>query len=161
VVAYGLDIALAIMLSLVLLKLWILPRYHGVGLQVLQRLQGTGLRLSADALAQLPDDQRVALLKLIGAFQWVIMSVIFLYFFFSEISAGGSSLGKRIFRLRIVSIQTLGPLSVSLACLRTFISTLCLTLFFPFLFINFFVGLFRRDRRCLHDLMTKSWVIRY
>ncbi|MDR0727942.1 MAG: RDD family protein [Puniceicoccales bacterium] len=161
VIAYLLDVTLAVMCAMVLLKLWILPRYHGAGLQVLRSAQVSGFRLSAEVLVNLSEGQRIALFKLIGAFQWVIMSTIFLYFFLSETLAGGSSLGKRVFRLRIVNVQSAEPISIFRTCMRSAISTTCLTLFFPFLFVNFLIGLFRRDRRCLHDLIAHSWVIRY
>jgi uncharacterized RDD family membrane protein YckC len=130
-------------------------------LQVLQSAQGSGCRLSVEVLANLSADQRIALLRLIGAFQWAIMSTIFLYFFLSEILAGGTSLGKRVFRLRIVNVQSAEPIGIFRTCTRTIVSTTCLTLFFPFLFVNFLTGVFRRDRRCLHDLVAHSWVIHY
>ncbi|MDR2677268.1 MAG: RDD family protein [Puniceicoccales bacterium] len=161
VVAYLMDVTLALMCAMVLLKVWVLPRHHAAGLQVLQSAREPGLRLSAEVLANLSEDQRVALFRLIGTFQWVVMSTIFLYFFLSEILAGGASLGKRIFRLRIVTVQSAEPIGIFRTCTRTAVSTTCLTLFFPFLFVNFLVGLFRRDRRCLHDLIAHSWVIRY
>ncbi|MDR1457175.1 MAG: RDD family protein [Puniceicoccales bacterium] len=161
IVAYVMDVVLASMCAMALLKLWILPRYHGAGLQVLQAAQAPGLRLSTDVLVNLSEDQRLALLKLIGSFQWVIMASIFLYFFLSETLTRGSSLGKLIFRMRIVNAQSAEPIGIFRLCTRTAVSTTCLTLFFPFLFINFLIGLLRRDRRCLHDLMAHSWVIRY
>ncbi|MDR1438333.1 MAG: RDD family protein [Puniceicoccales bacterium] len=158
--AYAMDIFLALLLAMVLLSLWILPRYHGLGLEVLQKLRGSGLQLSSTALASLSKDEQMALLRLLGTFQWVTMAVIFFHFFLGEMLGNGSSIGKRIFRMRVVSNGPNRPYNALLICSRTMISTVCAMVLFPFLAVNFIVALFRKDRRCIHDLLTGTWVVR-
>lgn len=67
----------------------------------------------------------------------------------------GQTPGKKFSRIRVVDVQTLQTASVWKLTLRFvgyFISLITL--------IGFFVGLFRKDKRTLHDLLSGTAVIR-
>jgi len=67
----------------------------------------------------------------------------------------GQTPGKKLSRIRVVDAQTLQNASVLKLTLRFigyFISLITL--------VGFFIGLFRRDKRALHDLLSGTAVIR-
>jgi len=67
----------------------------------------------------------------------------------------GQTPGKKLSRIRVVDAQTLqlAPLwKLTLRFISYFISLITL--------IGFFVGLFRKDKRALHDLLSGTAVIR-
>ena len=68
---------------------------------------------------------------------------------------GGQTPGKKLARIRVVDARTLGNASYWKLILRFigyFISLITL--------IGFFIGLLRRDKRALHDLLSGTAVIR-
>jgi len=63
--------------------------------------------------------------------------------------------GKRLTRIRVVDAKTLAPATyfkLSLRFVGYFLSLVSV--------VGFFIGLFRRDKRCLHDLISGTAVIR-
>lgn len=63
--------------------------------------------------------------------------------------------GKKLVHIRVVDAKTLKPASYWKLCLRFvgyFLSLISL--------VGFFIGFFRRDKRCLHDLLSGTAVIR-
>ncbi|AFV96362.1 MULTISPECIES: RDD family protein [unclassified Sulfuricurvum] len=67
----------------------------------------------------------------------------------------GQTPGKKLSRIRVVDAQTLQNASIGKLTLRFigyFISLITL--------IGFFIGLFRKDKRALHDLLSGTAVIR-
>ena len=103
------------------------------------------------------------LLKFISLLTGSSFLIMLLYFTVAEALLGGATLGKKIFNLRTAyrdspRIPPLGQLFIR-ALIKTF--TFCcfgMSLMFIF-FGNFLIAFFRKDRRTLHDLLTKTSVV--
>lgn len=88
------------------------------------------------------------------------MLTFWLYFALGEAFFAGSSLGKRICRIRSVSTVTLGAPPIMAGFVRGGLKTLTLYLFFPFAMIATLAALFFNRRRQMgHDLMSRTAVI--
>ena len=89
--------------------------------------------------------------------------IMLLYFSVAEALLSGATLGKKIFNLRTAyrdspRIPPLGQLFIR-AFIKTF-TFFCFGVNFLFIFFgNFLIAYFRRDRRTLHDLLTKTSVV--
>lgn len=88
------------------------------------------------------------------------MLTFWLYFAIGEAFFAGSSLGKRICRIRSVSTVTLAPPPIMAGIVRGGLKTLTLYLFFPIALIATLAALFFNKRRQMgHDLMSRTAVI--
>ncbi len=88
------------------------------------------------------------------------MLTFWLYFALGEAFFSGSSLGKRICRIRSVSTVTLGAPPLMAGIVRGGLKTLTLYLFFPLAMIATLAALFFNKRRQMgHDLMSRTVVI--
>lgn len=88
------------------------------------------------------------------------MLTFWLYFALGEAFFAGSSLGKRICRIRSVSTVTLGAPPIMAGIVRGGLKTLTLYLFFPLGMIATLGALFFNKRRQMgHDLMSRTAVI--
>jgi len=88
------------------------------------------------------------------------MLCFWLYFALGEAFFAGSSLGKRICRIRSVSTVTLGAPPIMSGIVRGGLKTLTLYLFFPFGMIATIAALFFNKRRQMgHDMMSRTAVI--
>jgi uncharacterized RDD family membrane protein YckC len=88
------------------------------------------------------------------------MLTFWLYFALGEAFFAGSSLGKRICRIRSVSTVTLSPPPVMAGIVRGGLKTLALYLFFPFGMFATLIALFFNKRRQMgHDMMSRTAVI--
>lgn len=83
-----------------------------------------------------------------------------LYFAIGEAFFAGSSLGKRICRIRSISTVTLGPLPILAGITRGGLKTLVLFWLFPLAFAATFLALLFNKRRQLgHDLFARTAVV--
>lgn len=88
------------------------------------------------------------------------MLCFWLYFALGEAFFAGSSLGKRICRIRSVSTVTLGKPPIMAGIIRGGLKTLTLYLFFPIGMTATLVTLFFNKRRQMgHDMMSRTAVI--
>lgn len=88
------------------------------------------------------------------------MLCFWLYFALGEAFFAGSSLGKRICRIRSVSTVTLGAPPIMAGIVRGGLKTLTLYLFFPLGMIATLAALFFNKRRQMgHDMMSRTAVI--
>jgi uncharacterized RDD family membrane protein YckC len=88
------------------------------------------------------------------------MLTFWLYFALGEAFFAGSSLGKRICRIRSVSTVTLSPPPIMAGIVRGGLKTLTLFLFFPFGMFATLIALFFNKRRQMgHDMMSRTAVI--
>lgn len=158
VLAYFLDLILVLFITMLLLSVWVLPRYFDEPIRLLQQIQESGIGFSGATLQALNVEQQEQIRTMGLAVQAFALVVLFAYFFISESVSCGSSIGKRIFRLHVIRKGSLGFLGFFDTALRSFFTALCL-LTLPILLLNFFWGLLRKDHRCWHDLMFKSCVI--
>ncbi|MDR2664086.1 MAG: RDD family protein [Puniceicoccales bacterium] len=159
ILAYLLDVILALLLAITFLLWWVYPRFHAESWALLQGLGREGTTAS-EFLSQLPDESRALLIKMLIATQLTITATLIAYFWLSELLSRGSSLGKCMFRLRVVDGGGERPGGGALL-LRSAISSICLTVSSLLLLPNFLWGLFRKDHRCWHDLLSGSRVERY
>ena len=88
------------------------------------------------------------------------MLTFWLYFAIGEAFFVGSSLGKRICRIRSISTVTLGAPPIMAGIVRGGLKTLTLYLFFPIGMIATLIALFFNKRRQMgHDMMSRTAVI--
>lgn len=85
--------------------------------------------------------------------------IFWIYFAIGEAFFAGSSLGKRICRIRSISTITLGPPAIFAGIVRGGLKTVTLFWFFPIAFAATFLALFFNKRRQLgHDLCARTAV---
>lgn len=90
----------------------------------------------------------------------VQLLLFWIYFAVGEAFFGGSSLGKRICRIRSVSTVTLGPPHLLAGITRGGLKTITLFWIFPIVFVATFFALFFNKRRQLgHDLCARTAVV--
>ena len=88
------------------------------------------------------------------------MLCFWLYFALGEAFFAGSSLGKRICRIRSVSTVTLGKPPIMAGIIRGGLKTLTIYFFFPIGMIATLVTLFFNKRRQMgHDMVSRTAVI--
>jgi len=86
--------------------------------------------------------------------------IFWIYFAVGEAFFGGTSLGKRICRIRSVSTVTLGPIPKLTGIVRGGLKTVCLFFFPIFLVPATLLALcFNRRRQMGHDLLSRTAVI--
>lgn len=104
-----------------------------------------------------PDKALVEALRMANELQLLLF---WLYFASGEAFFAGSSLGKRICRIRTVSTITLGPPPILSGIVRGGLKTVTLFWLFPLAFIATFLALFFNKRRQLgHDLCSQTAVV--
>ena len=104
-----------------------------------------------------PSKELVKALTLANELQ---LLTFWIYFALGEAFFGGSSLGKRICRLRSISTVTLGPPPVLSGIVRGGLKTILLFWIFPLLFAANFIALFFNKRRQLgHDWFSRTAVV--
>ncbi|WP_269538795.1 RDD family protein [Cerasicoccus fimbriatus] len=85
--------------------------------------------------------------------------VVWFYFFFSEVFTRGSSLGKSVFGLRVMSMRHAGPPTPLECGVRASIKASCFIMPIILLPINLLVMLLHRQRQALHDLTASTLVV--
>lgn len=87
----------------------------------------------------------------------------FLYFFLGECFFRGTSLGKATFGLKAVSMRESAPPTFLAALMRSILKGLATLALFPPLLpiglVYFVVPFFNRDRRALHDLLSRTLTV--
>lgn len=147
----------------ILLKV-ILPDQHGAGLtqfdewmQQLIAMNEAGQKPELNNMPE-PGEEMIAMFQFIQQF---LMAGFWAYFFISEIFMKGASLGKKVFNLRIININTARPVGLLDSSLRAIIKSLFffIALLFPPILLNYFMPLFNSNRRAGHDYICKTLVI--
>jgi uncharacterized RDD family membrane protein YckC len=87
---------------------------------------------------------------------WLLLFLSSILYYALPQHLTGQSIGKKIFNLKVVAIETDAPASLMNSILRETFGKLISCLI---LFIGFFAILFRDDRRAWHDQMFKTKVI--
>lgn len=114
---------------------------------------------SAEPGAPMPEPDRSLQAALARANELQLLC-FWLYFAIGEAFFAGSSLGKRICRVRSVSTVTLGALPIFSGIVRGGLKTLTIFFFFPIAMISTLVPLVLNRRRQMgHDLMSRSAVV--
>ena len=161
--AFLLDFILVSAVASVIIWKVVLPQSHPAAFSQLTEwtqevLTWYGDRAaSPDAPFPEPDKNLARALAVANELQ---MLTFWLYFAIGEAFFAGSSLGKRICRIRSVSTVTLAPPPIMAGIVRGGLKTLTLYLFFPFGMIATLAALFFNRRRQMgHDLMSRTAVI--
>lgn len=93
-------------------------------------------------------------------FKWVIVSTV-IFTVFPAIFGNGKSIGKLIFGICVVDDENFCEISPSKLMLREFvIKTLLETILIIPNVISFFMVIFRKDCKSIHDLLTHTIVIK-
>lgn len=159
-----LDILLAFVLISMLLKQVILPYYDGQAFSELksifyqsqQPIGAEGSAFAFTSLNQYPPEVQ----KLINYALGVSMLLLWVYFGVLDMLLHGKSLGKRVFRLKVVNSIHFKELNVFEYLVRSIIKGLCLTVIFPaVLLLNLLPALLSKRRQCGHDWISRSMVV--
>lgn len=147
--------------SIIIWKL-VLPQTHpgafGELTQWSQQLM-TWLENRGPDAAAMPEPSKPLLAALAVANELQLL-IFWLYFAIGEAFFAGSSLGKRICRIRTVSTVTLDSPPVFAGIIRGGLKTVTLFWFFPVAFAATFLALFFNKRRQLgHDLLARTAVV--
>lgn len=154
-IAFILDLILIGTFSLMLLTIFIIPQKYPGTMQELWQLSSQQEETEKIKI----DKMSPQLKEMIQASQTIIIFLFWGYFTFSEILLKGSSLGKLIFKIRVVNALTLQPPSFFDSILRSGIKTFSLLAWFPVFTINFFIMFFTKNAQAGHDLLTRTLVI--
>lgn len=157
-IAFGLDCFLVINLSLALLLVYLLPQGYPGKMAELQQTIRTALdaKQSLNAIVSaLSKDQ----LEMVYYCQNINLLVYWLYFIVSDAFLEGSSLGKRVFRLKVVKLKDYEALTFWDICLRGAVKAMALVWFFPFLMVNYALAFFNKPQLAGHDYLARSVVI--
>jgi uncharacterized RDD family membrane protein YckC len=161
--AFALDFILISAVASVIIWKVVLPQSHPAAFTQLTEwtqevMDWYGDRSSTtDTPFPEPDKNLARALALANELQ---MLAFWLYFAIGEAFFAGSSLGKRICRIRSVSTVTLGRPPIMAGIVRGGLKTLTLYLFFPVGMIATLAALFFNRRRQMgHDLMSRTAVV--
>jgi uncharacterized RDD family membrane protein YckC len=109
--------------------------------------------------AAMPEPSQ-ALVRALGVANELQLLTFWLYFAIGEAFFAGSSLGKRICRIRSISTVTLGAPPILAGIIRGGLKTVTLFWLFPIAFAATFITLFFNKRRQLgHDLCARTAVV--
>lgn len=161
--AFILDFILVSAVGSVIIWKIALPQTHPAALseylEFSQQLVGWIQALSSNPEVPMPEPSR-SLGEAIAIANELQMLCFWLYFAIGEAFFKGSSLGKRICRIRSISTVTLGYVTVMPGIVRGGLKTLSLYLFFPFGMIVTLIALrFNKRKQMGHDMMSRTAVI--
>ena len=162
--AFFLDFILISAAASVIIWKIVLPQSHPAAFTELtewsqQVLAWYGERNTTVAAAPFPEPTK-NLTRALGVANELQMLTFWLYFALGEAFFAGSSLGKRICRIRSVSTVTLGAPPIMAGIVRGGLKTLTLYLFFPIgMFATLSALFFNKRRQMGHDLMSRTAVI--
>lgn len=155
IIAFFLDLTLVGTFSLMVLTIFIIPQKYPGTLQELWHLSSNPEKTQEQQLAKMS----TSLKEMIQTSQTIIVLIFWAYFTLSEILLAGSSLGKMIFKIRVVNTATLEPPSLFDSILRSGLKTFSLLAWFPIFTLNFFLMFFTKKAQAGHDLLIRTIVI--
>lgn len=156
IIAFLLDVVLVTLIALVItFQFWLpnnYPESWSTFMDKVETLQSSEESLQGMELTAQEQDMFIY-----G--EMVILLVFWFYFFGSELLFKGSSLGKKVFQLRVVSWQRQETLNFWESMIRAFAKTVTLLVLFPFLQVSYLLAFFTRKRQAGHDYICRSCVI--
>lgn len=154
------DTIVAGMLALALILTILIPVYfpdtQSILFEYADYSEGN-LLTDTDLASKIKENPRLR--NMLLASQMILYSVFFFYFLISEWVTGGSSLGKKIFRITAVHRQLDRPMSLAIMLMRAWMKTVFLLMLMPLLWTTFLWAFFQAEKRMVHDLLTGTWVI--
>tara|TARA_B100001248_G_scaffold262737_1_gene262083 strand:+ start:95241 stop:95837 length:597 start_codon:yes stop_codon:yes gene_type:complete len=90
-----------------------------------------------------------------------VFSLLFIWVFFtaSELAFTNGSMGKKMFRLRVINMYSLERPRFGEALLRSAVKAIALLMLIPLLWVNYFIAFFTAQNRAGHDYICKTLVI--
>lgn len=158
--AFTLDFILVSAVASLIIWKMVIPTSHPAAFAELREWTSEVLAwMQSDADKPMPTPSR-SLQEALSKANELQLIGFWLYFALSEAFFAGSSLGKRICRIRSVSTVTLGRPPILTGIVRGGLKTLLIYLLFPVLLIATLVPLFLNKRRQMgHDLLSRTAVI--
>ncbi len=164
--AFLFDVILLTAFSLLILTRWLIPQFFPSEFQEFNRWSQTYWEQNLDRQQRGEpvepvgvEDIDEGIWRMLFFAQNFTVMLFWLYFGAADTFFSGRSLGKRMFRLKVVDFATLGPLGFGPALIRSCIKTLCFFTVFPLLLVIYALVFFNRFRRSGHDLITRSIVV--
>jgi uncharacterized RDD family membrane protein YckC len=161
--AFLMDFILVFVGAAFLLNVFIFPEYFpGVQEQIMEQLMQYG-KLVQEAQSQgLPipkfDFDRTIQEAMGTAFFWIFIVYVF-YHSLLEQFCNGASLGKKMFRLQVVSLISAEPLGFFESFVRASVKAVALMTFVPFFWVSYTLVFFNPRRQAGHDLLMRSVVV--
>lgn len=163
VAAFMLDVVLALAIIFLLLNKVFLPIHYGPELKEINSAltqYSTDIETARQNKTPTPtfelSDEAQEMLDFTRTF---IIGSFWVYFFLNSLCTKGSSLGKRVFRLRVISTQTFESLGIFDSAVRSGLKSITLCVFFPLLMVSYVIAFFNARRLAGHDYLCKSIVI--
>lgn len=155
IMAFILDLVLIGSFTLMFLSTFIIPQKYPGTLAELKELSAQDDKFSNDIVAKMSPHLK----DMLEISQTITILAFWFYFAISEILLKGSSIGKKIFSIRVVNQVTLAPPSAFDSIFRSGLKTFSLLAWFPFFMINFFLIFFTKKGQAGHDFLSRTIVI--
>jgi len=153
-------ILMAAVASVIIWKVVLAQTHPGAFAEMMQWTQEVVAWLQNRAAdTSMPEPSR-ELREALGVAYEIQLLLFWLYFAIGEAFFAGSSLGKRICRIRTISTVTLAPPPILAGMIRGALKTLTLFWLFPVFFAATFLALwFNKRRQLAHDLCARTVVV--
>lgn len=162
-VAAVLDIILVALVAVFVITRIILPQHPGVveEFKLLMERQSE----AAERGEQVPslfssEEMSAELIRFVQTATLTTFALFWAFFTLSPMLMGGSTLGMRVFNLRIVRADIPLPAGFRAFLFRGFAKTFCLQILSPFLWVFFLLAAFNYRRMAGHDYLARTRVIR-
>jgi len=153
-IAFFLDTVLCVTFIFMLLWTFILPHYYPQEWKEFLNLM-SGFNPNNNGMEELTQIPAVQVIHELH--QTMLLMGLWLYYAVSEIVTQGSSLGKMVFKLKVIKVNTQQAPNIFETAFRSGTKTLCL-LAFPYLTINFILAFFNRNKKSGHDFLSGTLV---
>ncbi len=165
-VAFGMDALLLTALLAFLLTRVLLPAGHPEGMEEFNQLiqsywadLETARETNADPPPAPPFIEYPAIVAMITYSQMLCLVIMTLYFGLAEGLMNGATLGKKVFRLQTFRQDTEEPPGIFASLLRGAFKSLTLVAS-PLFWIFFAVAILSKQRLTVHDLLTRTRVVK-
>lgn len=159
IVAFLLDILLISVFTFTLLFVFIIPQKYAAPMHDFQKILTRYTQKEHVSQEEMLKNITEEMVEMINFIQIFVIMCFWSYFTLTEYFTGGSSLGKKVFFLRVISVTSLEPPTFFDTLLRSGLKTLSIFAYFPILIINYFFIFGTRDNRAGHDLLCRTLVI--
>lgn len=157
IVAFLLDILLISVFTFTLLFVFVIPQKYAAPMRDFQKMVTQYVQKEHVSPDELLNGMPEEISDMMNFIQIFVIVCFWTYFTLTEYFTGGSSLGKKVFFLRIVNTSPLEPPTFFDTVLRSGLKTL--SLFVPILMINYLFIFMTRNSQAGHDLLCRTFVI--
>jgi len=157
IVAFLLDILLISAFTFTLLFVFVIPQKYAAPMHDFQKILTRYTQKEHVSQEEILKDITEEMVEMINFIQIFVIICFWGYFTLTEYFTGGSSLGKKVFFLRVINTSSLDPPTFFDTLLRSGLKTL--SLFVPILMINYLFIFGTRNSQASHDLLCRTLVI--